>query len=164
MGLLSFPTNLFFHRPLSTSPPFTTKSSVSYINPWINLKKQPQKAQVLSSGSLSPLWDQAALRRRGVSSDRRRLSPVVSATPESTEPGVEPRVEDRRAVETVQKLYIAIKNKNMKEVSELIGDECRCFCNFISASQPFNGKKVGDRFQCIITHCFCNYPGHQLIM
>lgn len=154
MVLISFATNVFSGRSLlSTSPPFRTKSSCQY-NPWINLKPIPKKQQPLRvdqvlGGSLSPLSDQG-LRQRGFSSNRRRLSPVVLAAPESTEP----RGEDRRAVETVQKLYIAIKNKNIKEVSELIGDECRCFCDFVWASQPFNGKKVSDQ---VMTPSFLDF-------
>ena len=151
MGLISFPTNVFCRRPLSISPPLRTKSSCSY-NPWLNLKsilkRQPQRAQVFNDPLLS-LSNQAVV-QRGLSLRRKRLPPVVSCSSESTGP----REEDNRALEAVQKLYTAIKNKNVKEVSDVIGDECRCFCNFISASQPFHGKKVGDQFQRIITHDF----------
>lgn len=50
--------------------------------------------------------------------------------------------EDPRALETVLKLYSAIKNKNIRELSEIIGDECQCVCNFFSIFQPLRGKKV----------------------
>ncbi|KAK0597181.1 hypothetical protein LWI29_022667 [Acer saccharum] len=46
-----------------------------------------------------------------------------------------------RALETVLKFYSAIKNKNISELSDVIGDECRCVCNFFSFFQPFQGKK-----------------------
>ncbi|KAL6332768.1 hypothetical protein AAG906_015030 [Vitis piasezkii] len=143
MGLISFPTNVFCRRPLSISPPLRTKSSRSY-NPWLNLKsilkRQPQRAQVFND-PLLPLSNQAVV-QRGLSLRRKRLPPVVSCSSESTGP----REEDNRALEAVQKLYTAIKNKNVKEVSDVIGDECRCFCNFISASQPFHGKKQALEF------------------
>lgn len=48
----------------------------------------------------------------------------------------------RAALETVLKLYSAIKNQNLRELSDIIGDECRCVCNFFSFFQSFQGKKV----------------------
>lgn len=166
MGSISSPTHAFCLRPQLVSPLFATKSSCSY-NPRFNLKsipkaQQPQRLQVVD-GSLPPLSNQALL-QLGFSPNRKRLLPVVSCSSETAVPNEgppegpqevpkeKPKDEDHRAVETVQKLYTAIKNKNVKEVSDVIGDECRCFCNFISASQPFHGKKVGDRFQRIIAH------------
>ena len=50
--------------------------------------------------------------------------------------------EDKRALETVLKLYTALRNRNITELSEVIGEECRCVCNFTSIFQPFHGKKV----------------------
>ncbi|CAL9015042.1 unnamed protein product [Prunus brigantina] len=59
--------------------------------------------------------------------------------------------EDPRALETVLKLYSAIKNKNIRELSEIIGDECQCVCNFFSIFQPLRGKKqVLDFFSYLI--------------
>lgn len=49
---------------------------------------------------------------------------------------------DPRAVEAVLKLYKAMKNKNFEELSDIIGEECVCVCNFISSFQPFRGKEV----------------------
>lgn len=49
---------------------------------------------------------------------------------------------DPRAVETVLKLYMAMKNKNFNEISDIIGEECLCICNFVSTFQPFLGKEV----------------------
>lgn len=49
---------------------------------------------------------------------------------------------DPRAVEAVLKLYKAMKNKNFEELSDIIGEECLCVCNFISSFQPFRGKEV----------------------
>ncbi|RVW80399.1 hypothetical protein CK203_042306 [Vitis vinifera] len=94
--------------------------SCSY-NPWLNLKsilkRQPQRAQVFNDPLLS-LSNQAV-------GQGKKITELWKA---------------------VQKLYTAIKNKNVKEVSDVIGDECRCFCNFISASQPFHGKKQALEF------------------
>ncbi|KAK3218866.1 hypothetical protein Dsin_012836 [Dipteronia sinensis] len=59
--------------------------------------------------------------------------------------------EAHRALETVLKFYSAIKNKNIRELSDVIGDECRCVCNFFSFFQPFQGKKqVVDFFSFLI--------------
>ncbi|XP_047952997.1 uncharacterized protein LOC125198752 [Salvia hispanica] len=49
--------------------------------------------------------------------------------------------EDYRALETVLKLYEAIKNKNVNQLSDIISEECSCISNFVSAFQPYLGKK-----------------------
>ncbi|XP_062088225.1 uncharacterized protein LOC133794815 [Humulus lupulus] len=50
--------------------------------------------------------------------------------------------QDFKAMETVLRLYSAIKSKNVHELSDVISDECQCVCNFFSSGfQPFNGKK-----------------------
>ncbi|MBA0569461.1 hypothetical protein Golob_003184 [Gossypium lobatum] len=57
------------------------------------------------------------------------------------------------ALETVLKLYSAIKNQNVRELSEIIDDECQCICNFFSYFQPLQGKKqVIDFFTSLIKH------------
>ncbi|KAM3701318.1 hypothetical protein ACJW30_05G161500 [Castanea mollissima] len=50
------------------------------------------------------------------------------------------REKDHRALETVNKFYAAIKNKNINQLSDIIGDECRCICNFSSFFQTYEGK------------------------
>ncbi|KAK8524293.1 hypothetical protein V6N13_015321 [Hibiscus sabdariffa] len=45
------------------------------------------------------------------------------------------------ALETVLKLYSAIKNKDVYGLSDIIDDECQCICNFFSYFQPLQGKK-----------------------
>lgn len=50
--------------------------------------------------------------------------------------------DDFRAEETVLKLYTDIKNRNIDGISEVIGDECQCFCNFLSTNRLLQGKKV----------------------
>lgn len=57
-----------------------------------------------------------------------------------------PRAEEHKALETVLKLYESIKNKNVNELSDIIAEECLCVSNFVSAFQPFLGKKV-----CLLT-------------
>ncbi|KAK6774893.1 hypothetical protein RDI58_025894 [Solanum bulbocastanum] len=59
--------------------------------------------------------------------------------------------EDPKAMETVQKLYKALKNKNLIELSDIIGEECRCISNVASSLQTFYGKEqVIDFFKSII--------------
>lgn len=55
------------------------------------------------------------------------------------------------ALETVLKLYSAIKNQNVRELSEIIDDECQCICNFFSYFQPLQGKKVHCNLHIIIS-------------
>ncbi|MCD7466087.1 hypothetical protein HAX54_002437 [Datura stramonium] len=54
-------------------------------------------------------------------------------------------------METVQKLYNALRNKNINELSDIIGEECRCISNVVSSLQTFYGKEqVIDFFNSII--------------
>ncbi|KAM1005264.1 hypothetical protein ACFX2C_005371 [Malus domestica] len=79
------------------------------------------------------------------------LVPVSSARNSGGLPGDHQGAEDPRALETVLKLYTAIKNKNIRELSEIIGDECQCVCNLFSVIQPLRGKKqVMDFFSYLI--------------
>ncbi|KAL4185290.1 hypothetical protein AMTRI_Chr10g229990 [Amborella trichopoda] len=48
--------------------------------------------------------------------------------------------DEPKALDTVMKLYTALKNRNSKGVSDIIAEECKCMCNFISLS-PLQGKK-----------------------
>lgn len=49
---------------------------------------------------------------------------------------------DNRAMETVLRLYDALKNKNLNEISDILGHDCFCVCSFLSMFKTFNGKKV----------------------
>ncbi|XP_075505547.1 uncharacterized protein LOC142542673 [Primulina tabacum] len=49
--------------------------------------------------------------------------------------------EEHKALETVLKLYDALKNKNDCMISDVISEECFCVSNFVSAFQSFHGKK-----------------------
>ncbi|KAK1424433.1 hypothetical protein QVD17_19762 [Tagetes erecta] len=53
---------------------------------------------------------------------------------------------DNRAMEIVLRLYEAIKNKNLNELSEIIGHDCLCVCSFISTFKTFSGKKQVTEF------------------
>lgn len=53
--------------------------------------------------------------------------------------------EDHQALEAVLKLYAAIKNKNLRELSDILADECGCICNFIPFCRGFQGKKVNPK-------------------
>ncbi|KAL6546816.1 hypothetical protein OROMI_022537 [Orobanche minor] len=55
--------------------------------------------------------------------------------------GGTPEQEENKAVETVLKLYEAIKNRNNREISNIIAEECWCVSNLVSATRPFLGKK-----------------------
>ncbi|GAB4826500.1 hypothetical protein Ancab_033396 [Ancistrocladus abbreviatus] len=49
--------------------------------------------------------------------------------------------EDYRALETVLRLYSAIKSRDLKDLSDIIGEECRCISNFVLAFEPLHGKE-----------------------
>ncbi|CAN8325590.1 unnamed protein product [Cochlearia groenlandica] len=53
----------------------------------------------------------------------------------------EDKEENYRAEEAVLKLYNDIKERNIDGISEVIGDECQCFCNFLSSYRLLQGKK-----------------------
>ncbi|THG20927.1 hypothetical protein TEA_024631 [Camellia sinensis var. sinensis] len=64
--------------------------------------------------------------------------------------------EDNRALETVLKLYTAIGNRNISELSDVIAEECRCVSNFISIFQSFHGKKQVVDFFSTLMKCLGN--------
>jgi hypothetical protein len=135
MALVSFPTPQYSSRLIS--------HSLSYIslarNPQ-NLSSQTRfKAYVL--GSFNSPISHYPLIHSSFSSRPRRLALVPALVPFDAK-NSESGEEDHRALETVLKLYSAIKNKSINELSDLIGDECRCICNFFSFFQPFQGKMV----------------------
>ncbi|XP_020554069.1 uncharacterized protein LOC105175412 [Sesamum indicum] len=72
---------------------------------------------------------------RGNGSMRTGFASVACAAKDSGPP------EQHRPLDTVLKLYEALKNKNISEISDIIAEECLCVSNFVSAFQPFHGKK-----------------------
>lgn len=130
MALVSFPTPQYSSRLISSSLPYNSSLATS------NAGKSQEKGYVLrnfqSPTSYQPLVCSS------FSSRNRRLAELVPFDAKNSGSGEE----DHRALETVLKLYDAIKNKNILELSDVIGDECRCICNFFSFFQPFQGKMV----------------------
>ncbi|XP_039167681.1 uncharacterized protein LOC120286029 [Eucalyptus grandis] len=63
-----------------------------------------------------------------------RLKPLTATNSPSSGEG-------HQALEAVLKLYEAIQNKNLRELSDILGDECRCVSNFIPFFWAFQGKK-----------------------
>nr|GMD62543.1 uncharacterized protein LOC109169876 isoform X2 [Ipomoea batatas] len=74
-------------------------------------------------------------------SENKRLLPIACKNLNDSE-GSE---RDERAMETVLRLYRAIRQKNMDEVSDVIGEECRCISNFVYRFRAFHGKKNAQR-------------------
>ncbi|RAL44877.1 hypothetical protein DM860_003636 [Cuscuta australis] len=68
-------------------------------------------------------------------SAKKRLLPVACS---NSHEGLQ---KDGKAVEAVLKLYVAIRQKNLHELSNIIGEECRCVSNFAHKLRPFHGKK-----------------------
>ncbi|CAK9182241.1 unnamed protein product [Ilex paraguariensis] len=96
----------------------------------------------------SILFSGKALTKRSFSLRHTGLSLVAFGAKEL---GPKNEEEDHRALETVLNLHKAIKNQNLNELSETIGEECCCICNFVSAFKPFHGKKqVLDFFSSLI--------------
>ncbi|KAJ8770456.1 hypothetical protein K2173_017947 [Erythroxylum novogranatense] len=102
-----------------------TSTNVTFLGPFLH--------QAVAGTSLS--W------RSGL------LSPVPCTATNSQGSGPE----DGRVLDTVSKLYNAVKNRNTDELSDIIGDECRCVCNFFSFFQSIQGKQqVLDFFKFLI--------------
>lgn len=49
---------------------------------------------------------------------------------------------NNQALDAVLKLYSALSSNNTQQLSDILSDECRCVCNFLSFFQAFQGKKV----------------------
>ncbi|KAG8649176.1 hypothetical protein MANES_08G071000v8 [Manihot esculenta] len=130
--LSSSPMILYSTKSVSNFPQARNAHSTSFVH-------KKRTCCVLNSGS--QFLHVPLVERRLVSSRQRGLN---AKRLESGE-------EDNQALEAVLKLYTAIKNKNIHELSNIIGDECRCVCNFFSFFQSFNGKQqVLDFFKYVI--------------
>ncbi|KAG8385822.1 hypothetical protein BUALT_Bualt03G0085200 [Buddleja alternifolia] len=74
--------------------------------------------------------------------------------------------EEPGALETVLKLYEAMKNKNVSKISDIIAEECLCSSNFVSTFKPFHGKKqvlgffsslmknMGNNIEFVVQHTY----------
>ncbi|KAG5561187.1 hypothetical protein RHGRI_004267 [Rhododendron griersonianum] len=124
---------------LSSSLPLIFKAGVPY-TPCLyqntNLNNLPQK-----SSSITHVLQFSLVRRGSIpgsfSTRHEGSSSLVAFGAKNAGSG-----EDNKALEAVLKLYTALRNRNITELSEVIGEECRCVCNFISIFQPFYGKKT----------------------
>ncbi|XP_059664020.1 uncharacterized protein LOC132309722 [Cornus florida] len=141
MSSASLPPTTFYAKMFLNSPPLIISEARNSYKPFFNLKKSnhdehlPQTPYTFSVPH-SPL-SFPSLIQSNFYSGHAGLSLVTFGTNNQNSRSGE---EDQRAVEAVLKLYAAIKNRNIGELSALIGEECRCICNFISAFQPFQGK------------------------
>ncbi|KAL5579715.1 hypothetical protein UlMin_012157 [Ulmus minor] len=123
MASLPFPitTNIFSSRKLPHSPSFKSQRiMINSINP------STSKNNIYYCGSQFSCHPLAST----------QLSFSSRPNAEASQEGEE----DPRALEAVLRLYAAIKNKNIRDLSDLLADECQCFCNFFSSFQPFQGK------------------------
>lgn len=135
MALVSLPTTFYRTTPISHGNSLSltshspTNSKLFYVHK--------------SSQIHSPFSHQSFSINSSISSRRTSSLLLVPFNGKSSEPGgAEEKEESSRALETVLRLYTAIRNKSIGELSEIIGDECRCVSNFFSILQPFQGKKV----------------------
>ncbi|KAH7857273.1 hypothetical protein Vadar_010810 [Vaccinium darrowii] len=129
----------FSNKMFSTPLPLVFKTRIpctTCLNPETNPNNLPQKSAPISHVVPFPSVCQGLI--QGSFSTRHKDSSTVVALGAKNPVSGE---EDNRAVETVLKLYTALRNRNVTELSEVIGEECRCVCNFISIFQPFHGKK-----------------------
>ncbi|XWS15488.1 hypothetical protein CRYUN_Cryun34aG0004800 [Craigia yunnanensis] len=147
MRSVSFPAPLY-HQTTTSNPPFLLISR-KRIQHKPSLHKNLGGMICVSSNFHSPHLKQSLIppsfpsRQRGLS-----LVPL-DAKIKSSGSGEE----DSGPLETVLKLYSAIKNQNILELSDIIDDECQCICNFFSSFQPLRGKKqVLDFFTYLINY------------
>lgn len=132
------PTTIYRITPIChTNSLFFTSQSPANSN---NLLYMHPSSQIHSPFSHQSVLIRSSFYSRRTSS----LLPVPFNAKNSVPAGAEEE-EGSRALETVLKLYTAIKNRSIGELSDIIGDECRCVSNFFSIFQPFQGKKVSVR-------------------
>ncbi|KAL0443013.1 UNVERIFIED_CONTAM: hypothetical protein Slati_2024000 [Sesamum latifolium] len=122
-------STFFFCKTLKKSPAFVPLAKIAH-NSVPKMKLYRASLSYISQARHSP---NVCLRGNG--SMRRGFASVACAARDSGPP------EEHRALDTVLKLYEAIKNKNVSEISDIIAEECMCVSNFVSAFQPFRGKK-----------------------
>lgn len=121
MSSLTFPSTLISNK----SFPIIFQEKNSQFSP------HPKKSQLLH--------DQKYVLNQVSSKRNYLLYPLKCNARDDSENNPE---EGQKAVETVQKLYNALKKKNLNELSDIIGEECRCISNVASSLQTFYGKEV----------------------
>lgn len=130
-------------KMLSTSFPIQSRMRITYSPlPRINSISKSLSRCASFSRIIQPHQPSSAVPFLGISF--RNRSPPLPQQPHLFCGGPDFRSgeDDPRAVEAVLELYKAVKNKNFEELSDIIGEECLCVCNFISSFQPFRGKEV----------------------
>ncbi|KAL9373385.1 hypothetical protein Peur_033005 [Populus x canadensis] len=138
MAIVSLPTLLNGTRLfVSNSPPKLTPQARNSYSPTTSHKNIRTRICACVA-KCHPQFLHQPLIETSFSSRHRDLLPLVPSNAKTSSGSGE---EDNPAVETVLKLYTSIKNKNIRELSDIIGDECRCVCNFFSFFQPFQGKQ-----------------------
>lgn len=140
MALVSFPTTHGAYNIGGPSRSFPiTSHAITTLNNSLSQSNSRNKGYVLRCYH-SPFQHQP-LNDHTIFSPKRTggLSLVPFKANNSSQPGGE---EDSRALETVLKFYNAIKKKNVRELSDVIGDECQCVSNFFSSFQSVKGKRV----------------------
>lgn len=152
MALIQRSIMALVSSPISTNTiTYTTTRQISHINTFHhrNLKKSRANYNNAFGNFRPPISGQPV----PVIQTRQKqllVVPILSArnSPEAAGGDGDGEGQDPRALETVLKLYSAIKNKNVRELSEIIGDECQGVCNLSPFIQPLRGKKV-DYVPCI---------------
>ncbi|KAB1200342.1 hypothetical protein CJ030_MR0G007602 [Morella rubra] len=130
MASVFFPTLRYSSRLISHSLPSIAQASDSLIP----ARRKPPKNGYVLGDIRSTTSDQPVV--HSSFSTRRTSLALVPVDAKRSGSGEE----DHQALETVLKLYNAIKDKNINELSDIIGDECRCVCNLFSFFQTFQGK------------------------
>ncbi|GAB2224718.1 hypothetical protein Drorol1_Dr00005486 [Drosera rotundifolia] len=85
-----------------------------------------------------------------LSSSARSRGSTIKSVPYCTKQSG-PSEEDHTALETVLRLYSALKRRDIKELSDVIGDECRCISNFLQDFKPLRGKQEVMKFFTCLT-------------
>ncbi|XP_021294087.1 uncharacterized protein LOC110423969 isoform X2 [Herrania umbratica] len=136
MGSVSLPTPVYNHQAATSNPVLLISQERIHHQPSLH---QNLRVITFVSGKFQSRHVKRSLIPATYPTRRRGLSVVpLDAKTKSSDSGAE---EDSGALETVLKLYSAIKNQNVRELSDIIDDECQCICNFFSSFQPLQGKE-----------------------
>lgn len=105
----------------------------------ISLPRKLHRNVNIHDNSFSSFSFQTSIHENLYFRKQRGLSLIAFDAKKNSEPVGE---DNDQALDAVMKLYSAFKNKNIQELSEILADECRCVCNFLSFFQAFQGKTV----------------------
>ncbi|PRQ28288.1 putative NTF2-like domain-containing protein [Rosa chinensis] len=144
MAFVSFPiiTNNIIYR---------NTMQISHVNPVYTIHKNSKKITANNAfGNFHPPFSgQPLIQRR----HRELLMEPIFCAKNSPEGAGGQDQQDPRTLEKLLKLYEAMKNKDVLELSEVIADEPVCAGNLSSIIQPLRGKKkVVDFFLNLIRH------------